>query len=100
MEPINPSSSKLLNDIITGLRLRYATLNDGIPRPMLNSPVREGTADAELLVKRVTTRLDAAHEANLAVPVVSTWYQRLLALKSSGVKNIWETQLLNHHESK
>jgi hypothetical protein len=51
------------------------------PRPMLNSPVREGTADAEIFVKRVITRLDAAHEANLAVPVVSNWYQRLLALQ-------------------
>jgi len=37
------------------------------PRPMLNSPIREGTADAELLVKRVITRLDAAHEANYMV---------------------------------
>jgi hypothetical protein len=52
------------------------------PRPMLNSPVREGTADGELLVKRVIARLDAAHEANLAVPVISTWHQRQSALKS------------------
>ena len=88
MEPyFEDPSSKLLSDIVEALRLRYASLND-IPRPMLNSPVREGAADAELLVKRVTTRLDAAHEANLAVRVVSTWYQRLLALKSSGVKDI------------
>ena len=50
------------------------------PRPMLNSPVREGAADAELLVKRVITHLDAAHEANLAAPVVSTWDQKRLAL--------------------
>jgi hypothetical protein len=49
---------------------------------MLNSPVREGTADGELLVKRVIARLDAAHEANLAVPVISTWHQRQSALKS------------------
>ncbi len=34
------------------------------PRPMLNSPVREGTPDAELLVKRVIARLDGSHEAN------------------------------------
>jgi hypothetical protein len=34
------------------------------PRPMLNSPVREGTPDAELLVKRVISRLDGSHEAN------------------------------------
>jgi hypothetical protein len=34
---------------------------------MLNSPVREGTPDAELLVKRVITRLDAAHLANYMV---------------------------------
>ena len=37
------------------------------PRPMLNSPVREGTSDAELFVKRVITRLDAAHETNYMV---------------------------------
>jgi hypothetical protein len=37
------------------------------PRPMLNPPIREGTADAKLLVKRVITRLDAAHEANYMV---------------------------------
>jgi hypothetical protein len=37
------------------------------PRPMLNSPVREGTADAELFVERVITRLDAAHETNYLV---------------------------------
>lgn len=36
-------------------------------RPMLNSPVREGTPDAELLVKRVITRLDAAYLANYMV---------------------------------
>jgi hypothetical protein len=28
----------------------------------------------------VKTRIDAAHEANLAVPVVSTWDQRRSAL--------------------
>jgi hypothetical protein len=56
------------------------------PKPMLNSPVREGTGDAELFVKRVITRLDATHEANLAVPVVSTWDQRRLALKSKGAR--------------
>jgi hypothetical protein len=37
------------------------------PRPMLNSPVREATADAELLVKRTIARLDAAHETNYMV---------------------------------
>jgi hypothetical protein len=51
------------------------------PRPMLNSPVREGTADAELFVERVVARLDAAHEANLAVPVVSNWDQRASELE-------------------
>jgi hypothetical protein len=49
-------------------------------KPMLNSPVREGTADAELLVRRAIARLDAAHEANLAAPVVSTWDQRRVEL--------------------
>ncbi len=34
-------------------------------RPMLNSPVRESTVDAELFVKRAVTRLDASHQANL-----------------------------------
>jgi hypothetical protein len=51
------------------------------PRPMLNSPVREGTPDAELLVKRTIARLDAAREANLAVPVVSNWDQRASELE-------------------
>ncbi len=32
-------------------------------RPMLNSPVRESTADAELFIKRAVTRLDASREA-------------------------------------
>jgi hypothetical protein len=64
---VHKPRSVLLADIVTGLRLRYATLNDGIPRPMLNSPVREGTPDAELLVRRVITRLDAAHQANYLV---------------------------------
>jgi len=55
------------------------------PRPMLNSPVREGALDAEIFFERVIIRLDASHEANLAVPVVSTWYQKLLELKSMGL---------------
>jgi hypothetical protein len=38
-----------------------------LARPMLNSPIREGTADAELLVKRAKVRLEAAHEANYMV---------------------------------
>jgi hypothetical protein len=46
-------------------------------RPMLNSPVREETADAELFVKRAITRLDAGHEANYMVEgLVITWEER------------------------
>jgi hypothetical protein len=44
-----------------------AVMDLRFPRPMLNSPAREGTADTELFVKRVLTRLDAAHEANYMV---------------------------------
>jgi hypothetical protein len=67
MEPnFEDPANKLLSDIVEALRLRYAYQND-ISRPMLNSPVREGTPDAELLVRRVITRLDAAHQANYLV---------------------------------
>jgi hypothetical protein len=56
MEPINPSSSNLLNDIMAGLRTRYAYLND-IPRaPMLNSPTKDdavGNAFYARVVRRV-----------------------------------------------
>jgi hypothetical protein len=34
-------------------------------RPMLNSPVRNSTVDAELFIKWAITRLDASHQANL-----------------------------------
>jgi hypothetical protein len=33
-------------------------------RPMLNTPVQNKTPEADLLVKRAITRLDASHEAN------------------------------------
>ena len=33
-------------------------------KPTLNFPIREGTADAELLVKPVITRLEASQVAN------------------------------------
>lgn len=34
-------------------------------RPMLNTPVSDGTIDAELLVERVKTRLEASHQGNI-----------------------------------
>jgi hypothetical protein len=42
-------------------------MNAPFARPMLNSPAREGTADAELFIKRVIARLDASHETNYMV---------------------------------
>jgi hypothetical protein len=53
-------------------------------RPMLNSPVREATADAELLIKRMISRLDAAHEANYMVEgLVISWEERSRLLKDA-----------------
>jgi hypothetical protein len=34
-------------------------------RPMLNTAVPDGTADAELFIKRVIARLEASHQANI-----------------------------------
>ena len=34
-------------------------------RPMLNSPVRESTVDAEFFVKRAVARLDASRQGNV-----------------------------------
>jgi hypothetical protein len=52
-------------------------------RPTLNSPLREGTADAELFIRRIINRLDASREANMLAgvymshaprPPIHSWY--------------------------
>jgi hypothetical protein len=62
MEPINPASSKLLNDIMAGLRMRYASLNDIPRRPMLNSPTG-GTAAGNAFYRDVQCRVQASRES-------------------------------------
>jgi hypothetical protein len=66
MEPINPSSSKLLNDIMAGLRMRYASLNDIPRRPMLNSPTG-GTAAGNAFYLEVQRRVAASRESRKAI---------------------------------
>jgi hypothetical protein len=66
MEPINPSSSKLLNDIMAGLRMWYASLNDIPRRPMLNSPTG-GTAAGNAFYARVQRRVQASRESRKAI---------------------------------
>jgi hypothetical protein len=69
MEPINPSSSKLLNDIMAGLRMRYASLNDIPRRPMLNSPC--GTAAGNAFYANVVRRVAAWRDSCIGVAYVS-----------------------------
>jgi hypothetical protein len=58
--------SKLLNDIIAGLRTRYAYLND-IPRaPMLNSPTG-GNAAGDAFYARVVRRVGAWHDSPIVL---------------------------------
>ena len=55
-----------------------------LTRPMLNSSIREGTADAELLVKRAIARLDGAHETNYMVEgLIISWEERSRLLKDA-----------------
>jgi hypothetical protein len=70
MEPnFENSSGKLLNDIMAGLRTRYAYLNY-IPRaPMLNSPTKDDTA-GNAFYARVVPRVAAWHDSPIVLDKV------------------------------